>query len=182
MATQVPDNHGVYMVPAFVGLGAPHWDAEARAAIFGLTLGATQAHLARAALEAVGYQTLDLVQAMIADGGGHPASVRVDGGMAANDWLCRFLADLLDVPIERPADLETTARGAAFHAGLATGIWSGLPELERLWARDACFEPPCPPIAAPRSSPAGTTPCAARCATRVTMERMATVAKSGARA
>ena len=144
MATQVPDNHGVYMVPAFVGLGAPHWDAEARAAIFGLTLGATQAHLARAALEAVGYQTLDLVQAMIADGGGHPASVRVDGGMAANDWLCRFLADLLDVPIERPADLETTARGAAFHAGLATGIWSGLPELERLWARDACFEPAMP--------------------------------------
>lgn len=131
MATQVPDNHGVYMVPAFVGLGAPHWDAEARAAIFGLTLGATQAHLARAALEAVGYQTLDLVQAMIADGGGHPASVRVDGGMAANDWLCRFLADLLDVPIERPADLETTARGAAFHAGLATGIWSGLPEIGR---------------------------------------------------
>jgi glycerol kinase len=144
MATRVPDNHGVYMVPAFVGLGAPHWDAEARAAIFGLTLGATQAHLARAALEAVGYQTLDLVQAMVADGGGHPASVRVDGGMAANDWLCRFLADLLEVPIERPADLETTARGAAFHAGLATGIWSGLPELERLWTRDACFEPDMP--------------------------------------
>ncbi|MGU3391197.1 glycerol kinase GlpK [Sphingomonas sp. M1A8_2b] len=141
MATQVPDNHGVYMVPAFVGLGAPHWDADARAAIFGLTLGATQAHLARAALEAVGYQTLDLVAAMITDGGGRPATVRVDGGMAANDWLCGFLADLLEVPIERPEDLETTARGAAFHAGLATGVWSGLDELATLWARDRCFEP-----------------------------------------
>ncbi|MCP3735772.1 glycerol kinase GlpK [Sphingomonas sp. RP10(2022)] len=144
MATQVPDNHGVYMVPAFVGLGAPHWDAEARAAIFGLTLGATQAHLARAALEAVGYQTLDLVEAMVADGGGHPATVRVDGGMAANDWLCGFLADLLQVPIERPADLETTARGAAFDAGLATGIWSGLGELEALWSREHCFAPSMP--------------------------------------
>lgn len=144
MATQVPDNHGVYMVPAFVGLGAPHWDAEARAAIFGLTLGATQAHLARAALEAVGYQTLDLLAAMRADGATPAATVRVDGGMAANDWLCRFLAGLLDVPIERPVDLETTARGAAFHAGLATGMWSGLGELEALWSREACFTPDVP--------------------------------------
>lgn len=141
MATQVPDNHGVYMVPAFVGLGAPHWEPEARGAIFGLTLGATQAHLARAALEAVGYQTLDLVTAMVSDGGTRPAILRVDGGMAANDWLCRFLADLLEVPVERPDDLETTARGAAFHAGLAIGLWSGLDALESLWARDACFEP-----------------------------------------
>jgi glycerol kinase len=144
MATQVPDSHGVYMVPAFVGLGAPHWDPDARGAIFGLTLGATQAHLARAALEAVGYQTLDLITAMIRDGGGKPAILRVDGGMAANDWLCRFLADLLEVPVERPDDLETTARGAAFHAGLAVGLWSGLDELERLWARAACFEPTMP--------------------------------------
>lgn len=140
MATQVPDSHGVYMVPAFVGLGAPHWEPEARGAILGLTLGATQAHLARAALEAVGYQTLDLVTAMVRDGGARPAILRVDGGMAANDWLCRFLADLLDVPVERPDDVETTARGAAFHAGLAVGLWSGLDELERLWAREACFE------------------------------------------
>ncbi len=144
MATQVPDSHGVYMVPAFVGLGAPHWDPDARGAILGLTLGATQAHLARAALEAVGYQTLDLITAMIRDGGGKPAILRVDGGMAANDWLCRFLADLLEVPVERPDDLETTARGAAFHAGLAVGLWSGLDELERLWARAACFEPTMP--------------------------------------
>ncbi|KQU55756.1 glycerol kinase [Sphingomonas sp. Leaf339] len=141
MATQVPDSHGVYMVPAFAGLGAPHWDPDARGAIFGLTLGATQAHLARAALEAVGYQTMDLIKAMIADSGVRPATVRVDGGMAANDWLCAFLADLLDVPVERPADLETTARGAAFHAGLATGIWSGLPAIEALWSRDRSFTP-----------------------------------------
>ena len=141
LATEVPDSHGVYMVPAFVGLGAPHWDPDARAAIFGLTLGATQAHLARAALEAVGYQTMDLVEAMVADGSARPATMRVDGGMAANDWLCGFLADLLEVPVERPDDLETTARGAAFHAGLATGVWSGLDELERLWSREHCFEP-----------------------------------------
>lgn len=141
MATQVPDSHGVYMVPAFVGLGAPHWDPDARAAIFGLTLGATQAHLARAALEAVGYQTMDLIAAMVADGSARPATMRVDGGMAANDWLCQFLADLLEVAVERPGDLETTARGAAFHAGLATGLWSGLPALEALWSRERRFEP-----------------------------------------
>ena len=141
LATQVPDSHGVYMVPAFVGLGAPHWDPDARGSIHGLTLGSTQAHLARAALEAVGYQTKDLVDAMIADGGARPAMLRVDGGMAANDWLCGFLADLLEVPVERPDDLETTARGAAFHAGLAVGLWSGLDALSALWARERCFEP-----------------------------------------
>ena len=144
MATQVPDSHGVYMVPAFVGLGAPHWDPDARGAIFGLTLGATQAHLARAALEAVGYQTLDLVTAMVNDGGARPDVLRVDGGMAANDWLCAFLADLLEVPVERPDDLETTARGAAFHAGLAVGLWSGLEELEAIWTREASFAPTMP--------------------------------------
>ena len=141
MATQVPDSHGVYMVPAFVGLGAPHWDPEARGAIFGLTLGATQAHLARAALEAVGYQTMDLTDAMVADGGKPPATIRVDGGMAANDWLCQFLADLLDVSVERPLHLETTALGAAFHAGLATGVWKDLDELAGTWARRDCFDP-----------------------------------------
>ncbi|MBB4153656.1 glycerol kinase [Sphingomonas jinjuensis] len=141
MATRVPDNHGVYMVPAFVGLGAPHWDADARGAIFGLTLGATQAHLARAALEAVAFQTMDLIDAMAADSGTRPAILRVDGGMAANDWLCRFLADMTRASVERPSDLETTARGAAFHAGLATGVWSGLDELARLWSRERCFDP-----------------------------------------
>ncbi len=141
MATQVPDNRGVYMVPAFVGLGAPHWEPDARGAIFGLTLGATQAHLARAALEAVGYQTLDLAEAMVADGGAVPAAMRVDGGMAANDWLCQFLADMLQVPVERPVHLETTALGAAFHAGLATGVWSGLDALARTWTQGAMFTP-----------------------------------------
>ena len=141
MATQVPDSHGVYMVPAFVGLGAPHWDPAARGAIFGLTLGATGAHLARAALESVAYQTMDLVEAMVADGGRRPPVLRVDGGMAANNWLCGFLADMIETPVDRPADLETTARGAAFHAGLATGIWSDLAALEGLWSRERCFEP-----------------------------------------
>lgn len=141
MATQVPDSHGVYMVPAFVGLGAPHWDPDARGAIFGLTLGATQAHLARAALEAVGYQTMDLTAAMTADGGAAPATIRVDGGMAANDWLCQFLADLLEVAVERPVHLETTALGAAFLAGLATGVWADLDAVRVTWARRDCFEP-----------------------------------------
>ncbi|WP_298671538.1 glycerol kinase GlpK [uncultured Sphingomonas sp.] len=141
MATRLPDNGGVYVVPAFVGLGAPHWAPDARGAIFGLTLGSTQAHLARAALEAVAYQTLDLVTTMVEDGSTRPAMLRVDGGMAANDWLCQFLADLLEAPVERPHDLETTARGAAFHAGLAAGLWSGLDELASLWSREACFAP-----------------------------------------
>ena len=141
LATRVPDNHGVYMVPAFTGLGAPHWDPDARGAIYGLTLGAGAAHLARAALEAVAFQTMDLAAAMAADGGGRPAILRVDGGMAANDWLCGFLADMIDTPVERPTDLETTARGAAFHAGLTTGVWSGLDHLSRMWSRDRCFEP-----------------------------------------
>ncbi|MHA6723237.1 glycerol kinase GlpK [Sphingomonas sp. RS2018] len=141
MATRVPDSHGVYMVPAFTGMGAPHWDPDARGAIFGLTLGATGAHLARAALEAVAYQTLDLVEAMVADGAPQPATLRLDGGMAANDWLCRFLADMIATPVERPADLEATARGAAFLAGLTTGVWSGLEEIGALWSREACFEP-----------------------------------------
>ena len=141
LATQVPDSHGVYMVPAFVGLGAPYWEPDARGAIFGLTLGATGAHLARAALESVAYQTMDLVEAMSADGGGRPAILRVDGGMAANDWLCAFLANMIATPVERPGDLETTARGAAFHAGLATNVWSGLDMLKGLWSRECCFEP-----------------------------------------
>ncbi len=141
MATKVPNNHGVYMVPAFVGLGAPHWDPEARGAIFGLTLGATQAHLARAALEAVSYQTMDLARAMVSDGGEELAKLRVDGGMAANDWLCQFLADMLEAPVERPVHLETTALGAAFHAGLATGVWPDLAALAATWTQGSLFTP-----------------------------------------
>ncbi|MFL6721142.1 MAG: glycerol kinase GlpK [Sphingomonas sp.] len=141
LAPTVPDSHGVYMVPAFVGLGAPYWRPDARAAIFGLTLGATGAHLARAALEAVAFQSLDLAQAMVADGAAAPAKLRLDGGMTANKWLCQFLADILEVTIERPQILETTALGAAFHAGLATGVWSGLDTLSNIWAPRDCFTP-----------------------------------------
>ena len=141
LAEQVPETHGIYMVPAFVGLGAPHWDAEARGAIFGLTLDTTPAHLARAALEAVAYQTLDLMEAMQGDGAAHAGTIRIDGGMAANGWLCRFLADILDLTVERPRLLETTALGAAFHAGLATGVWSDLAALEKLSEDGDVFTP-----------------------------------------
>ena len=141
LATQVADSHGIYMVPAFVGLGAPHWDPNARGAIFGLTLDAKGAHLARAALEAVAYQTRDLIEAMVADGCATPGALRVDGGMTANSWLCQFLASITEVPVERPANLETTALGAAFHAGLATGVWSSLEELTQTWCARDRFDP-----------------------------------------
>jgi len=141
MATRVADSHGVYMVPAFVGLGAPHWDPNARGLICGLTLDATAAHLARAALESVAYQTFDLTSAMAKDAGAQAAALRVDGGMAANNWLCQFLADILQAPVERPASVETTALGAAFLAGLGTGVWSSLDEVSATWALDRRFEP-----------------------------------------
>lgn len=141
MATRVPDSHGVYMVPGFVGLGAPHWDPDARGLICGLTLGSGAAHIARAALESVAYQTLDLAKAISQDGGGKPTGVRVDGGMAANDWFCQFLADMLEAPVSRPADLESTARGAAFLAGLATGVWSSTGDIAKSWTEASRFEP-----------------------------------------
>jgi glycerol kinase len=141
MATSVADNHGVYMVPAFVGLGAPHWKPNARGLICGLTLDATAAHVARAALESVAYQTLDLVAAMAADQGSPVTALRVDGGMAANDWFCQFLADVLRLPVERPVVLETTALGVAFLAGLATGIYPNLQAVTGAWHRDHCFRP-----------------------------------------
>lgn len=140
MAARLPDNDGVYMVPGFVGLGAPYWDADARGSIHGLTLGATAAHLARAALEAVAYQTLDLTDAMWGDGG-QATVMRVDGGMAANDWLCQFLADIRDSPVERPAHLETTALGAAHFAGLAVGLWPSLDALSDARVPGQQFEP-----------------------------------------
>ncbi len=141
IATRVDDNHGVYMVPGFVGLGAPHWQPEARGLISGLTLDSSAAHLVRAALEAVAYQTLDLAGAMAADGAGDAAALRVDGGMAKNDWLCQFLADILEAPVERPTIVETTAAGAAFLAGLATGVWDDLAAVGRCWSLDRRFEP-----------------------------------------
>jgi glycerol kinase len=143
-ATRLPSNHGVYMVPAFVGLGAPHWDPDARGLICGLTLDSTAAHLARAALEAVAYQTRDLAEAMRADGAGKLGELRVDGGMAANDWLCQFLADVLEATVERPAGVETTALGAAFLAGLAVGVWPDLKALSATWTLERRFEPGMP--------------------------------------
>ena len=141
MATRVPHSHGVYMVPGFVGLGAPHWDPDARGLICGLTLDATAAHIARAALESVAYQTMDLMDAMHEDGGGKLSALRVDGGMSVNDWFCQFLADMLQTPVERPRQVETTALGAAFLAGLATGVWESIAELEGTWTRGHLFRP-----------------------------------------
>jgi len=141
MATRIPHSHGVYMVPGFVGLGAPHWDPEARGLICGLTLDATAAHIARAALESVAYQTFDLAKAMNEDGGGRAKTLRVDGGMSANDWFCQFLADMLEAKVERPKNVETTALGAGFLAGLATGVWGSLDEVAATWSCGSVFEP-----------------------------------------
>jgi len=141
MASRLDGNGGVYMVPAFVGLGAPHWDPDARASITGLTFAATGSHIARAALESVAYQTADLVDAMVADGRCDARHIRVDGGMAANDWFCQFLADMLDIEVARPANIETTAAGAAFLAGMAVGIWNGPEEIAAAWKEDRTFRP-----------------------------------------
>jgi glycerol kinase len=141
MATRVSDSHGVYMVPAFVGLGAPHWDPYARGLICGLTLDSTAAHIARAALEAVAYQTHDLLEAMSADAGGEARMLRVDGGMSANNWFCQFLADILRIPVERPAVLETTALEAALLAGVATGLYSSLEAATQAQEPARRFEP-----------------------------------------
>jgi glycerol kinase len=141
MATEVPGSHGVYMVPGFVGLGAPHWNPGARGLICGLTLGVTPAHIARAALESVAYQTLDLATAMANDGAGRPKALRIDGGMSANDWFCQFLADILQVPVERPAVLETTSLGAAFLAGLGIGLYDSVEKISEIWSPSSLFEP-----------------------------------------
>lgn len=144
LAASVADDHGVYIVPAFVGLGAPYWEPNARGVICGLTLDASAAHLARAALESVAYQTLDLTTAMARDGARRAAAFRVDGGMAANDWFCQFLADVLDARVDRPVELETTALGAAFLAGLAAGVWKDLESVAATWHKAAEFVPSMP--------------------------------------
>ena len=143
MAADLPDNAGVYLVPAFTGLGAPHWNPDVRGAIFGLTRATGPAELARAALESVCYQTSDLFDAMAADGV-RPASLRVDGGMVANDWLVQFLADLLGLPVDRPKIMETTALGAAYLAGLQAGLFASTAELAEHWQSAARFEPALP--------------------------------------
>lgn len=140
LASSVASTDGVYMVPAFTGLGAPHWDAEARGAIYGLTRATDKAVLTRAALESVAYQTLDLTNALKADGF-EAERIRVDGGMVANSWFVQFLADILDVAVDRPSIIESTARGAAFLAGLQAGIFSNIDQLESLWAAERSFEP-----------------------------------------
>jgi glycerol kinase len=133
----------VYLVPAFVGLGAPWWDANARGALYGLTRKSGVAELARATLEAVGYQTRDLLDAMRADwpGAGADTVLRVDGGMAASDLTMQFVADILAAPVDRPIVMETTALGAAYLAGLAVGFWEDEAQIAALWSRDRVFEP-----------------------------------------
>ena len=141
LATSVPDTGGVYVVPAFVGLGAPYWDASARAAILGLTRGSTRAHIARATIEAIAFQSAELAHAMLNDAAINVTAMRVDGGAAVNDLLMQFQADLLGIDVVRPTVVETTALGAAFLAGLAVGYWHSEAEIASLWSRERTFVP-----------------------------------------
>jgi glycerol kinase len=142
LAAQVPaGNEGVYLVPAFVGLGAPHWDSYARGTIVGLTRGTGRAHFARAALEAMAYQTADVADLMERESGQDLVELRVDGGAADNDLLCAFQADVLGAPVLRPANTETTVHGAAFLAGLGAGVWGSTDELADVWGLDRRFDP-----------------------------------------
>lgn len=141
LAGSVADSGDVYLVPAFAGLGAPHWDQYARGTITGLTRGTTSAHLARAALEGIAFQVADVLEVMREDSGINLNELRVDGGAAANNLLMQFQADILGVPVVRPKVTETTALGAAFLAGLAVGYWKSKEEIRRLWQRDRTFEP-----------------------------------------
>jgi len=141
LARSVPDANGAYLVPAFVGLGAPHWDMNARGALVGLTRGTTKAHVVRACLEAIAYQSADMLTVMAEDRGAPLAELRVDGGASANDLLLQFQADILGVPVLRPIDVETTARGAAFLAGLAVDYWSSQDELAACNDTGRRFEP-----------------------------------------
>ena len=141
LASEVDDNGGVYLVPAFSGLGAPYWDMYARGTIVGLTRGTTRSHISRAALESIAYQTRDILDLMQKEGGTAISSLRVDGGATDNNLLMQFQADILGVPIQRSAIKETTALGAGFLAGLAVGAWNSPEELEALWQADATFHP-----------------------------------------
>ncbi|HVA51468.1 MAG TPA: glycerol kinase GlpK [Pirellulales bacterium] len=144
LAATVPDAGGVYLVPAFVGLGAPHWDSHARGTIVGISRGTTAGHLARAALDSMAYQSRDLVETMEQDIGSRFKELKVDGGASVNDELMQFQADQIGVPVKRPAVPETTALGAAYLAGLAVGYWSDLCEIERNWALGREFIPAMP--------------------------------------
>ncbi|MEX0923355.1 MAG: glycerol kinase GlpK [Rhodovibrionaceae bacterium] len=144
LARQAKRDHGVVLVPAFVGLGAPHWDADARGALFGMSRDTGRAEIVRAALEAVCFQTRDLLEAMVADGATAPSALRVDGGMVVNDWMLQFLADSLGVAVERPEVTETTALGAAFLAAAEAGVLSGIEAISETWRAEARFEPKMP--------------------------------------
>jgi glycerol kinase len=137
----VEDSNGVYIVPAFVGLGAPYWDPHARGAILGLTRGVNRSHLVRAALEAIAYQTREVVDCMARDSGVDLKELRVDGGASANNVLCQIQSDLLDLPVRRPTVLETTALGAAYLAGLAVGYWKDQEEISAHWSMGREFLP-----------------------------------------
>jgi glycerol kinase len=141
LARSVSDNNGVYFIPAFTGLGAPHWKADARAMISGLTRDSTKAHIVRAALEAQAYQTLDLLKAMHADTGISPDILRVDGGLVANSFVCQFLSDMLQVPIELPRVTETTALGAAYLAGISVGVYKDFDDIKQNWHLDKTYTP-----------------------------------------
>lgn len=141
LAATVPDSGGVYFVPALVGLGAPHWDSDARGTIIGITRGTTAAHIARAAVESMAYQTVDLVSAMQRDAGIEIHNLKVDGGASVNNQLMQFQADLLGVNVRRPVVAETTALGAAYLAGLAVGFWDDIKDVGRNWALDSEFKP-----------------------------------------
>jgi glycerol kinase len=141
LAAGLDSNEGVYLVPAFTGLGAPHWNPYARGTLLGMTRATTPAHIARATLEAVCYQSAELLGAMAEDSGQSPALLRIDGGMARNDWLAQFLADISNTPVERPVLLETTALGAARLAGLQSGVFSSLDELSDVWRGERTFTP-----------------------------------------
>lgn len=140
-ARKVKDAEGVYVVPAFVGLGAPYWDMKARGAIFGLTRGTTKAHIIRATLDSLAYQTRDVLSAMEADSGIKLQALKVDGGAVANNLMMQFQSDLLGVPVDRPQIIETTALGAAYLAGLAVGVWASKEELTKSWQLDRSFKP-----------------------------------------
>lgn len=141
LAASVPDTNGVYFVPALTGLAAPWWDQYARGSISGISRGTTAAHIARAALEGIAYQTMDIVNAMVKDSGLPLKELKVDGGAARNNLLMQFQADILSTPVIRPQVTETTALGAAYLAGLAVGYWSSIEDIKKQWQADRRFDP-----------------------------------------
>ena len=141
LANSVDSSEGVYFIPSFAGLGAPHWNQYARGTIFGLNRGSTDAHIARAAIEAIAFQTMDVLKAMESDSGISIGELRVDGGAAINNTLMQFQADVLNIKTVRPKVVETTAMGAAFLAGLAVGFWENQEEIQSIWQMDTSFSP-----------------------------------------